>query len=226
MKLAAGILAIAEAASVGGQVPSNAVCRDPDTGVVYQPNEEWVRNKIFNDGPTKGMQGQFSCVCQVDGSMRCSSLSLPCIINDRGYEIGEKFKLYNYMDKHMDYECECLGTHKGSVDCKEINSGCWDAHTQNKSPLNSEFEQTRKDDNLIRDCKCSGDEKTRFISCELSRYCILNGEYYEKGEEIVIETATQKQTCQCIDAARTSCIIEAKPIQDAVATQEIEVNYD
>jgi hypothetical protein len=50
------------------------------------------------------MQGQFSCVCQVDGSMRCSSLSLPCIINDRGYEIGEKFKLYNYMDKHMDYE--------------------------------------------------------------------------------------------------------------------------
>lgn len=36
--------------------------------------------------------------------MRCSSLSLPCIINDRGYEIGEKFKLYNYMDKHMDYE--------------------------------------------------------------------------------------------------------------------------
>ena len=43
MKLATGILAIAEAASVGGQVPSNAVCRDPDTGVVYQPNEEWVR---------------------------------------------------------------------------------------------------------------------------------------------------------------------------------------
>ena len=66
------------------------------------------RNKIFNDGPTKGMQGQFSCVCQADGSMRCSSLSLPCIINDRGYEIGEKFKLYNYMDKHMDYEVKLV----------------------------------------------------------------------------------------------------------------------
>jgi len=47
-------------------------------------------------------------------------------------------------------KCECLGTRKGSVDCKEINSGCWDAHTQNKYPLNSEFEQTRTDDNLER----------------------------------------------------------------------------
>ena len=43
MKLAVNILAIAEAASVGGKVPNNAVCRDPDTGVFYQPNEEWVR---------------------------------------------------------------------------------------------------------------------------------------------------------------------------------------
>ena len=60
------------------------------------------------------MQGQFSCVCQADGSMRCSSLSLPCIINDRGYEIGEKFKLYNYMDKHMDYEVRNLSFFKPS----------------------------------------------------------------------------------------------------------------
>ena len=108
---------------------------------------------------------------------------------------------------------------------------------------------------MIRDCVCSGDDKSRLISCQLKRYCKLNGKYIKLNEQEVIETETQekieilqtttgtktdchhmghmiwpiiwtpyrmalcwnfdflkKQTCTCIEAARTSCIIEAKPI--------------
>ena len=49
MKLAVGtILALSSEAASVGQVSSNAVCRDPDTGVFYQPNEEWVRQRVFH----------------------------------------------------------------------------------------------------------------------------------------------------------------------------------
>jgi len=34
----------------------------------------------------------------------------------------------------------------------------------------------------------------------------------EIGEKNVVETPTQTQTCTCIEAGRTSCIIEAKPL--------------
>ena len=55
----------------------------------------------------------------------------------------------------------------------------------------------------------------------------LNGKYIKVGEEAVIETETQIQTCTCQEASRTSCIIEAKPVtktveQDQVKTQEID----
>ena len=38
-----------------------------------------------------------------------------------------------------------------------------------KYALNSTFEQTRAEDDLIRDCECTGDETTRLIKCALTR---------------------------------------------------------
>ena len=42
--------------------------------------------------------------------------------------------------------------------------------TLRKYPLGTKFEQTRATDDLIRDCECSGDDKSRLISCQLTRY--------------------------------------------------------
>ena len=63
----------------------------------------------------------------------------------------------------------------------------------NQYPLNTEFEQTRAGDDLIRDCVCSGDDKSRLISCQLKRYCKLNGKYIKLNEQEVIETETQEK---------------------------------
>ena len=41
--------------------------------------------------------------------------------------------------------------------------------------------------------------------------CKLNGKYIKLGEQEIIETETSKQTCTCLEASRTSCMIEAKP---------------
>lgn len=189
-------------------------CLDGLTNVEYQPGDEWTQTRIFDNGPTTGMEGQFRCECQQNGGITCRSLSLPCIFAERnkGYQIGEKFVIKDYGDSHVDFQCACIGEANGKIDCTEINPGCWDTHTQKKYPLNTEFEQTRAGDDLIRDCVCSGDDKSRLVSCQLKRYCKLNGKYIKLNEQEVIETETQKQTCTCIEAARTSCIIEAKPI--------------
>merc|ERR1711962_163960 len=187
-------------------------CLDQVTGLKYEPGEEWTQTRVFEEGPTTGMEGQFRCTCQDNGGITCKSLSLPCIFQNNGYEIGEKFKIEDYGESHVDYECACLGEPNGQISCKEINQGCYDVHTQKKYPLDSTFEQTRADDDLIRDCECTGDATTRLIKCALTRYCKLNGEYLEIGQKEVIETDTQTQTCTCIEAGRTSCIIEAKPI--------------
>ena len=42
--------------------------------------------------------------------------------------------------------------------------------------------------------------------------CKLNGKYIKLGEQEIIETETSKQTCTCLEASRTSCMIEAKPL--------------
>ena len=46
---------------------------------------------------------------------------------------------------------------------------------------------------MIRDCVCSGDDKSRLISCQLKRYCKLNGKYIKLNEQEVIETETQEK---------------------------------
>lgn len=191
-------------------------CIDSLTNITYMPNEEWTQTRIFQKGPTAGMQGQFRCLCQDNGAITCRSLSLPCIFAERnkGYQIGEQFIIRDYGESHVDFQCACIGEANGKIDCDEINAGCWDVHTQKKYPLNSNFEQTRKEDDLIRDCECTGDEKSRLISCKLTRYCKLNGKYIKLGEKQITETKTQTQTCTCIEAARTSCIIEAKPVHN------------
>jgi len=214
-------------------IPTEVKCRDQISNQDYSPNEQWTQNRVFQEGATKGMEGQFRCTCQENGGITCRSLSLPCIFQDKGYEIGEKFKIEDYGASHIDYQCACLGQPNGQIQCSEINAGCWDVHTQKKYALDASFEQTRADDDLIRDCQCTGDEKTRLIKCALTRYCKLNGNYLKIGEEEVIETDTQKQTCTCVEAGRTSCIIEAKPIQpeaviaDQIPEAKVDVsNYD
>jgi len=196
-------------------VPSSVKCMDQMTNTLYEPGEQWTQTRVFEEGATRGMEGQFRCTCQDNGGITCRSLSLPCIFQDKGYRIGEKFTILEYGASHVDYKCACLGQPNGQISCDEINAGCWDVHTEKKYPLDSTFEQTRADDDLIRDCECTGDETTRLIKCALTRYCKLNGNYLEIGEKDVIETETQTQTCTCIEAGRTSCIIEAKPIQAA-----------
>jgi len=193
---------------------SPIVCIDALSNMTYMPEEEWTQTRIFQKGPTAGMEGQFRCQCKENGTINCRSLSLPCIFAERnkGYQIGEKFIINDYGESHIDFQCACIGEENGKIDCNEINPGCWDVHTQKKYPLGAEFEQTRAGDELIRDCDCSGDDATRLISCRLTRYCKLNGKYIKIGEQEVIETQTQKQTCTCIEAARTSCMIETKPI--------------
>lgn len=193
--------------------PENIQCLDQMDQMKYEVGATWTQTRTFETGATKGMEGQFRCTCLDNGGISCKSLSLPCIFQDKGYEIGEKFEITNYGESHTDYECACLGQPNGQISCDEINQGCWDSHTMKKYALDTTFEQTRAGDDLIRDCECSGDSTSRLIKCQLTRYCKLNGKYLEIGEKDVIETDSQTQTCTCIEAGRTSCIIEAKPMQ-------------
>jgi len=194
-------------------IPQQVKCKDQITQVIYEPGDEWTQTRVFESGPTDGMEGQFRCKCLEDGGIQCSSLSLPCVFQDQGYQIGEKFNIMDYGNSHIDYKCACLGQPNGQIQCNEINAGCWDVHTQKKYALNSTFEQTRAEDDLIRDCECTGDETTRLIKCALTRYCKLNGRYLKIGERDVMESDTQTQECTCIEAGRTSCVIEAKPLK-------------
>jgi len=205
------------------------VCHDALSNLTYMPSEQWTQTRIFQKGPTAGMEGQFRCECKQSGAITCRSLSLPCIFAERnkGYQIGEKFLIKDYGQNHIDFQCACIGEANGKIDCTEVNPGCWDVHTQQKYPIGTKFEQTRAGDDLIRDCECSGDEKSRLISCQLTRYCKLNGQYIELGEQVVIETESQRQTCTCIEAARTSCMIEAKPlIKEAENIRTEQINID
>merc|ERR1712002_37348 len=204
-------------------------CLDSLTGSTYAPGDTWLQDRIFQQGPTAGMTGKFSCTCADSGAITCRSMSLPCIYaaENKGYEIGETFYIKNYGDSHVDFKCKCEGEANGRISCAEHEPGCWDRHTAKKYKLGESFNQTREGDDLIRNCTCSGDNQKRLISCKLDNYCQLNGKYIKVGEEAVIETETQIQTCTCQEASRTSCIIEAKPVtktveQDQVKTQEID----
>ena len=37
-------------------------CLDGLTNVEYQPGDEWTQTRIFDNGPTTGMEGQFRSV--------------------------------------------------------------------------------------------------------------------------------------------------------------------
>ena len=60
---------------------------------------------------------------------------------------------------------------------------------------------------MIRDCVCSGDDKSRLISCQLKRYCKLNGKYIKLNEQEVIETETQEkiEILQTTTGTKTDC---------------------
>ena len=49
-------------------------CMDQITREVYNPGEEWTQTRIFEEGATKGMEGQFRCTCQDNGGITCRSL--------------------------------------------------------------------------------------------------------------------------------------------------------
>jgi len=158
--------------------PDPIVCLDALTDTTYMPGEEWTQTRFFRKGPTAGMEGQFRCQCKDNGAISCRSLSLPCVFAERnkGYQIGETFFIKDYGESHIDFSCACIGEANGKIDCSEINRGCWDVHTQKKYPIGTKFEQTRAGDDLIRDCECSGDDKSRLISCQLTRY--------ERGKQV------------------------------------------
>ena len=56
-------------------------CLDGLTNVEYQPGDEWTQTRIFDNGPTTGMEGQFRSVIprkrrfseKVDGSNKIYS---------------------------------------------------------------------------------------------------------------------------------------------------------
>ena len=39
--------------------PDPIVCLDALTDTTYSPGEEWTQTRIFQKGPTAGMEGQF-----------------------------------------------------------------------------------------------------------------------------------------------------------------------
>ena len=49
-------------------------CMDQLTQTLYQPGEEWTQSRVFEDGATRGMEGQFRCTCQDNGGITCRSL--------------------------------------------------------------------------------------------------------------------------------------------------------
>ena len=42
--------------------PDPIVCLDALTDTTYMPGEEWTQTRIFQKGPTAGMEGQFRLV--------------------------------------------------------------------------------------------------------------------------------------------------------------------
>ena len=62
--------------------------------------------------------------------------------------------------------------------------------------------------------------KINFKNRPFFRYCKLNGRYLKIGERDVMESDTQTQECTCIEAGRTSCVIEAKPLK-ALQIQDV-----
>lgn len=42
--------------------PDPIVCLDALTDTTYSPGEEWTQTRIFQKGPTAGMEGQFRLV--------------------------------------------------------------------------------------------------------------------------------------------------------------------
>ena len=60
--------------------PDPIVCLDALTDTTYSPGEEWTQTRIFQKGPTAGMEGQFRLVlnlilwvvlCRICISARC-----------------------------------------------------------------------------------------------------------------------------------------------------------
>ena len=43
-------------------LPDPIVCLDALTDTTYMPGEEWTQTRIFQKGPTAGMEGQFRSV--------------------------------------------------------------------------------------------------------------------------------------------------------------------
>ena len=81
--------------------PDPIVCLDALTDTTYSPGEEWTQTRIFQKGPTAGMEGQFRLVFNLDLVGR--------IMQDL------------YISKVLSYfRCECK--ENGAISCRSLVS--------------------------------------------------------------------------------------------------------
>ena len=85
--------------------PDPIVCLDALTDTTYMPGEEWTQTRIFQKGPTAGMEGQFRLVLYHPKKRAC---------------IMQDLYITNVVIHLFLFSCQCKDN--GAISCRSLVS--------------------------------------------------------------------------------------------------------
>lgn len=176
-------------------------CYDTVEDQYFRKNDKWTTVRNLTNAPA-GVTAFYSCRCEGGDTGRyiCSPTQVPCYsrYTEKYHSVGSEFEIQTDTDE---YVCYCYGGPTGKYECEEKKHGCYDnKYNLKKYGINEKFTQTRAD-GYTYDCECQYGStlKERVIICRLSRYCFVNEDALEIGDQFDIYAAdgSVEHRCMC-----------------------------